>query len=192
MYHPDKICCISNVPCNTFCSIIIVAEDIVIRRTEPGPNSQEFPCPHQRIQYECTTLRPVAAQFWDLIPSSVRLSFTGASAVGRVRNSSDDQFSATLTSKMEDEDPESDDLFFTSTLLIIDPVNGSELTCSGTAASGTVFQESTTVVLSGECIMDGMGRISRVRCIKCFITRRETINTARASKHHRYHSRTFP
>ena len=26
---------------------------------------------------------------------------------------------------MEDEDPDSDDLFFTSTLLIIDPVNGS-------------------------------------------------------------------
>ena len=52
---------------------------------------------------------------------------------------------------MEDEDPDSDDLFFTSTLLIIDPVNGSDTICSGTAASGTVFQGNTTVVLSGEC-----------------------------------------
>ena len=37
-----------------------------------------------------------------------------------------------------------------SPLLIIHPVNGSELICSGTAASGTVFQGNITVVLSGE------------------------------------------
>ena len=85
-----------------------------------------------------------------MLPSGVGLGFTGASSVGRVRNSSDDQFSATLTSKIEDEDPDSDDFFCTSTLLIIDPVNGSELICSGTAASGTVFQGNITVVLSGE------------------------------------------
>ena len=85
-----------------------------------------------------------------MLPSGVGLGFTGASSVGRVRNSSDDQFSATLTGKMEDEDPDSDDLFFTSTLLIKDPVNGSELICSGTAASGTVFQGKTIVIMSGE------------------------------------------
>ena len=124
----------------------------VIRRTEPDPNSQEFPCPHQRVQYKCTTLRPVATLTWWIPPSGVGLGFTGASSVGRVRNSSDDQFSATLTSKMEDEDPESDDLFFTSTLLIIDPVNGSDIICSGTPASGNVFNKgNTTLVLSGEC-----------------------------------------
>ena len=125
------------------------AEDIVIRRTEPDPNSQEFPCPYQRVQYECTTLRPVAVQSW-ILPSGVGLGFTGASSVGRVFNNSDDQFSASLTSKMEDEDPDSDDLFFTSTLLIIDPVNGSELICSGTHSGGTVFQGNITVILSGE------------------------------------------
>ena len=130
---------------------VLVAEDTVIGRTEPDPNSQEFPCPHQRVQYECTTLRSVAALTW-ILPSGVGLEFTGASPVGRVRNSSDDQFSATLTSKMENEDPDSDDLFFTSTLLIIDPVNGSELICSGTAASGAVFQANTTIVWSGEYV----------------------------------------
>ena len=52
---------------------------------------------------------------------------------------------------MEDEDPDSDALFFTSTLLIIDPVNGSELICSSTAASSR-FQENTAVVLSGEYV----------------------------------------
>ena len=85
-----------------------------------------------------------------MLPSGVGLGFTGASSVGRVFNSSDDQFSATLTSKMEDEDPDSDVLFFTSTLLIIDPVNGSELICSGTPSGGTVFQGNITVILSGE------------------------------------------
>ena len=49
---------------------------------------------------------------------------------------------------MEDEDPDSDDLFFTSTLLIIHPANGSELVCSGTAAGGTVFQRSVIVLSS--------------------------------------------
>ena len=83
-----------------------------------------------------------------MLPSGVGLGFTGAISVGRVRNSSDDQFSATLTSMMED--PDSDDLFFTSTLLIIDPVNGSELICSGTAASGNVFQGNVIVLSSGE------------------------------------------
>ena len=52
---------------------------------------------------------------------------------------------------MEDEDPDSDDLFITSTLLIIDPVNGSDIICSGVTASGTVFQGNISVVLSGEC-----------------------------------------
>ena len=135
------------IPC-----IVLAAEDnIVIRRAEPDPNSQEFPCPHQKVQYECTTLRPVAALTW-MLPSGVGLVFTGASSVGRVRNSSDDQFSATLTSKMVDEDPDSDDFLFTSTLLIIDPVNGSDFICSGVTASGTVFQGNTTVVWSGEYV----------------------------------------
>ena len=141
-HHPTDD---SDTLCNTLYTS--VAEVIVIRRTEPDSNSQEFPCPHQRVQYECTTLRSVGSHTW-MLPSGVGLGFTGASSVGRVRNSSDDQFSATLTSKMEDEDLDSDDLFFTSILLIIDPVNGSELICSGTAASGTVFQGNTTVVLT--------------------------------------------
>ena len=53
---------------------------------------------------------------------------------------------------MEDDNQDNDDFFFTSTLLIIDPANGSELICSGTAADGTVFQGNITVVLSGEYV----------------------------------------
>ena len=145
MHHPTD-------DSDALCNITLAAEDIVIRRAVPDPNSQEFPCPHQRVQYECTTLRPVASQTWRVPSVGVGLGFAGTSPVGRVRNSSDDQFSATLTSMNEDEDPDSDNLFFTSTLLIIDPVNGSELICSGTAASATVFQGNTTVVWSGEYV----------------------------------------
>ena len=83
-----------------------------------------------------------------MLPSGVSLEFTGASSVGRVVNSSDDQFSATLTSMNEYEDPDSDALFFTSTLLIIDPVNGSELICSGDV-SGAILNGTTTVVVCG-------------------------------------------
>ena len=54
---------------------------------------------------------------------------------------------------MEDEDPDSDDLFFTSTLLIIHPANGSELVCSGTAAGGTVFQRSVIALSSGKYVL---------------------------------------
>ena len=132
------------IPC-----IVLAAEDIVIRRAEPDPNSQEFPCPHQRVKYEYTTLTPVAVVTW-ILPSGVGLGFTGASSVGRVFNSSDDQFSATLTSKMEDEDPDSDDLFITSTLLIIDPVNGSDIICSGTPAGGTVFQGNSDRAMNAQ------------------------------------------
>ena len=127
--------------------VILAAEDIVIQRTEPDPKSQEFPCPHQRLQYECTTLSPVATMTW-ILPSGVGLGFTGASSVCRVFNSADDQFSATLTSKMEDEDPDSDDLFFTSTLLIIDPVNGSTFVCAG-VVGGSITRGNATVLLSG-------------------------------------------
>ena len=97
-----------------------------------------------------TTLSPVATMTW-ILPSGVGLGFTGASSVGRVRNSSDDQFSVTLTSKLEDEDPDSDDLFFTSTLLIIDPVNGSTFVCAG-VVGGSSTRGNATVLLSGSYV----------------------------------------
>ena len=121
-----------------------VAEDVVIQRIEPDPATQEFPCPHQIVQYKCQTLISTATLTWRL-PSGDTLPFTGGSSVGRVRNSSDDQFSATLTGKMEDDD---DHFFFTSTLLILEPINGSSLTCIA-SVSGSLSQRNTTIVLSG-------------------------------------------
>ena len=68
------------------------------------------------------------------IPTGGPLEFSIAREVGNIRNSSDDVYSATLTSKIEDTDPDSDRFFFSSTLLILETVNGSTITCTGTVA----------------------------------------------------------
>ena len=125
-----------------------VAEYVVIERIEPDPATQEFPCPHQIVQYKCQTLIATATLTWRLPSGDTLPDFTGGSSVGRVRNSSDDQFSATLTSKMEDDDPDTDIFFFTSTLLILEPINGSSLTCIA-SVSGSLSQENITIILSG-------------------------------------------
>ena len=125
-----------------------VAEDVVIERIEPDPATQEFPCPHQIVQYKCQILIPTASLTWRLPSGDTLPEFSGGSSVGRVRNSSDDQFSATLTGKMEDDDPDTDRFFFTSTLLILEPINGSSLTCI-VSISGSSSQGNITIVLSG-------------------------------------------
>ena len=126
-----------------------VAEDVVIERLEPDPVTQEFLCPHQIVQYKCQTLIPAVALTWRLPSGDTLPDFTGGSSVGRVRNSSDDQFSATLTGKMEDDDPDTDGFFFfTSTLLILEPINGSILTCIA-SVGGSLSQGNTTIILSG-------------------------------------------
>ena len=128
----------------------LVAEDVVIERIEPDPAIQEFPCPHQIVQYKCQTLLPTAALTWRLPSGDTLPDFTGGSSVGTVRNSSDDQFSATLTGKMEDNDPDTDLFFFNSTLLIVNTTNNSILTCFVTI-KGPNVEQNTFILLCGEC-----------------------------------------
>ena len=124
------------------------AADVVIERIKADSATQKFPCPHQIVKYKCQTLIPTATLTWKL-PSGGTPEFTGGTPVGRVRNSSDDQFSATLTGKMEDDDPDTDRFFFTSTLLILEPINGSSLTCIA-SVNASLSQETTrNIVLSG-------------------------------------------
>ena len=117
---------------------------------EPDPATQEFPCPHQVVQYKCQTLiytnryTDIETASGDTLPD-----FTGGSSVGRVINSSDDQFSATLTGKMEDDDPDTDLFFFTSTLLILEPINGSNLTCIATINASFSPEITANTFLSG-------------------------------------------
>ena len=120
----------------------------MVERIEPDPATQEFPCPHQIVQYKCQTLLPTATLTWRLPSGDTLPDFTGGSSVGAVRNSSDDQFSATLTGKMEDDDTMTDFFFLNSTLLILKLINGSSLTCIA-SVSGSLSQDNSTILLSG-------------------------------------------
>ena len=85
---------------------------------------------------------------WTL-PTGDVLEFGVLRNVGGVRNSSDNVYSATLTGKTEDGDPNTGRFFFTSTLLILEPVNGSNITCSGGTGADAV-EGGTTVIISGK------------------------------------------
>ena len=114
-------------------------------RTEPDP--QQLPCSQQRIELQCQIMVPSSALTWNL-PTGDTLEFSIARNVGDVRNSSDNVYSATLTGKTEDDDTTTDRFFFTSTLLNLEPVNGSNLTCNGGSAADPVVKR-TTITLSG-------------------------------------------
>ena len=120
----------------------------MLQRTEPDPSSQQFPCPGQRVEYECRILISTISLTWILPSGETLREFTGVSSVGAVRNSSDEQYSATLTGKMEDDDPNSDYFFFNTTLLMLNPTNGSIVTCRGTIMTN-VIQGNSTVLHSG-------------------------------------------
>ena len=115
-------------------------------RTEPDP--QQLPCPHQRMEFQCQTLIPSSALTWTL-STGYTLVFLITRNVGDVRNSSDNVYSATLTAKTDDNDPNTDRFFFTSTLLILEPVNGSTLACTGGSGADPV-DNTTTIIISGK------------------------------------------
>ena len=115
-------------------------------RTEPDP--QQLPCPHQRIEFQCQIMVPSISLTWSL-PNGDELRFSFLRNVGDVRNSSDNVYSATLTGKTEDDDPNTDLSFFTSTLLILEPVNGSTLTCTGSSGTDLVYN-SAVIIISGK------------------------------------------
>ena len=105
--------------------------------------------PGQRVEYECHILTPTAIFSW-ILPSGETLpDFTGGTSVGTVRSSSDDQYSATLTGKMEDDDPNSDNFFFNSTLAVPYTMNGSNITCFGTVGQNTMC-DIAIITHSGE------------------------------------------
>ena len=127
--------------------LYIAAQDISLVRTEP----EQLPCPQQRIEFQCETIVASQTLIWTL-PTSDTIEFGVPRPVGEVLNSSDNVYSATLTNKIEDEDPNTDRFFFTSTLLVLEPVNGSNLTCTGGTVTDPV-EMSITITQSGENIL---------------------------------------
>ena len=113
-------------------------------RIEPDP--EQLPCQGERIKFHCEIMIPTSTLYWTL-PSDKILEFGIQKKVGDVRNSSDNVYSATLTGKTEDDDPNTERFLFMSTLVILVANNGSNLTCSG---AGTDTVKSTTISLSGQ------------------------------------------
>lgn len=131
-------------PMQFFTSFILsAAQDVTLVRTEP--HLQQLPCPKQRIEFQCQILVPSSALTWTL-PTGVIVEFGVRRNVGDVRNSSDNVYIATLTAKREDNDPNTDRFFFASTLLVLEPVNGSNLTCKG----DDIMRLGTTISVSGK------------------------------------------
>ena len=127
-------------------SIIAATQDVSVVRIEPDP-LQEFPCPQQMMEYRCEISVPPFAVHWTL-PTGGSLDFGHAENIGAVYVSYDNAYSATLTNKTEDPNSASR-YFFTSTLLVMEPVNGSNLTCVGVTGAVEV-KESTSIILSGK------------------------------------------
>ena len=122
------------------------AQDIVLERIEPDPGL--LPCPNQRVMYQCRVLAPSVGLAWTLPNDDGTLRFSVLSNVDDVRPSSpgDGVYTATLTSKTEDDDPDTNRFLFTSTLLILETVNDT-LTCLGGTGANPV-EGSTDIILS--------------------------------------------
>ena len=118
----------------------MAAQDLALVRTQPDP--EELPCPQQQIKFDCQINVPSHVLKWDL-PMGQSLEFGVLRNVGDVRNSSDNSYSATLTGKINDQN--SDLFFFNSTLLVLQPVNISILTCK----ISDQVEESSTITISG-------------------------------------------
>ena len=137
-----------------FCSHTVLAQedDIILVRTEPDPTSQELPCANQIIVYECQQLIPSESLIWTL-PNNETLRFSLLRDIDDTEPpdpSDDDNYIATLTNKTEGD--EIDTFFFTSTLMILEPVDGSTVTCTGGTASNAVSGD-TTIILSGQSLL---------------------------------------
>ena len=124
------------------------AQDIVLERIEPDPG--QLPCPNQRVMYQCHILVPSSVLTWTLPNGDGTLEFDILSNEGALRPSppGDGVYTATLTSKTEDDDPGTHRFFFTSTLLILETVNITNLTCSG-GTIGSQVEETIYILLSG-------------------------------------------
>ena len=135
----------------SFCSHTVLAQedDIILVRTEPDPTSQELPCANQMIVYECRLLIPSSELIWSL-PNNEILRFSQSRDINDTETSDDDNYIATLTNKIDGE--EDDTFFFTSTLMILEPVNGSTVTCTGGTTTNVVSND-ITIIFSGRSLL---------------------------------------
>ena len=130
-------------------TVLAQEDDIILVRTEPDPTSQELPCANKIIVYECQQLIPSGDLIWSL-PNNETLRFSQSRDINDIETSDDDNYIATLTNKTEGD--LIDAFLFTSTLMILEPVDGSTVTCTGGTASNPVSIDNT-IVLSGGSLL---------------------------------------
>ena len=130
-------------------TVLAQEDDIILVRTEPDPTSQELPCANQRIEYECQQLIPSESLIWSL-PNNEALRFSFLRDIDDIETSDDNNYIATLTNKTEGE--EIDTFLFTSTLMILEPVDRSTVTCRGGISPNLVNIE-TTIIFSGQSLL---------------------------------------
>ena len=130
-------------------TVLAQEDDIILVRTEPDPTSQHLPCANQTIVYECQQLIPSDILIWSL-PNNEILRFSGSRDINDTEPSDDDNYIATLTNKIEGE--VIDTFLFTSTLMILEPVDGSTVTCTG-GISPNLVSNDTTIILSGQSLL---------------------------------------
>ena len=118
-------------------------------RTEPDPTSQELPCANQIIVYECQQLISSSDLIWTL-PNNEILRFSQSRDINDIETSDDDNYIATLTNKIDG--VVTDTFLYTSTLMILEPVNGSTVTCTGGTTTNLVSND-TTIIFSGRSLL---------------------------------------
>ena len=118
-------------------------------RTKPDPTFQELPCANQIIVYECQQLIPSQSLIWTL-PNDETLRFSLLRDINNTEPSDDDNYIATLINKTEGE--VTDTFLFTSTLMILEPVDGSTVTCTG-GISPNLVNIDITIILSGRSLI---------------------------------------
>ena len=134
-------------------SIFIAGQDISLVRTEPD-DPRQLPCPHQRQEFQCQIMIPVLSLAWTL-PNGDHLLFGALRSVGDIQISTDGNYRANLTYMMADSNEK---FFYTSTLQVLVPVNGQNLSCTAVDES---FQprRSITTATSGNNAFAQWGRI---------------------------------
>ena len=124
----------------------VAGQDISLVRTEPD-DPQQLPCPHQRQEFQCQIMTPVFSLVWSL-PNDEILEFGVLRNVGDVRISLDGNYTATLTDKRAHD---GDRFFYTSTILVLEPVNGSNLTCRAVDGSLQLEKRIVTAISGIKC-----------------------------------------
>ena len=127
-------------------TVLAQEDDIILVRTEPDPTSQELPCANQIIVYECQQLIPSIELIW-ILPNNEEIIF---SEINETKTSDDGNYIGTIINKTATD--QTNRFLLTSTLIILEAVDNSSLTCTGGDTS-TPVRYDITIIFSGQFLI---------------------------------------